>query len=50
MSNEEETPLEFFMDVEGVSRQSFLISIDPHEAGMINIIVHMLCFMMIMTF
>ena len=38
MSDDEETPLEFFMDVEGISRESFLISVDPHEAGMI--IVH----------
>ena len=31
MSNEEELPLEYFMDVDGISRESFLIYIDPYE-------------------
>ena len=31
---EEAAPLKYFIDVSGVSRNCFLIYIDPHEKGM----------------
>ena len=36
MSKDEEMPLKYFMDVDGISRQAFMIYIDPYEEGMHN--------------
>ena len=47
MSDEEEKLLEYFMDVDGISRESFLIFIDPYELpGMLKclcLIVRQFC-------
>ena len=36
MSKDEEVPLEYFMDVDGISRQTFIIDINPHQEGTIR--------------
>ena len=38
-SEEEAVPLEYYMNVYGISRDSFLIFIDPHEEGMHNLTI-----------